>query len=134
MHEIKSHHKILISSEKNFGIVISTVLLLIGIYQYYFHQFFIISLFIFSGVLLILAIFFPSLLKWPNYLWFKLGNLLGYIISPLIMLLIFYITITPIGIIMRILGKDLLGLKISKSRKSYWIERKQKIGSMKNQF
>ena len=134
MHDLKNYQEITIGSEKNFGIIFSFILFAIGIYQYYFHQNIIIWLFVFSIVLLVLAIFFSYLLKWPNFLWFKLGIFLGKIVSPIVMLFIFYATVTPIGFIMRLLGKDLLNLKIDKSRKSYWIKRKQNIESMKNQF
>ena len=65
--------------------------------------------------------------------WIKLGELLGIIISPLVMAIVYFAVITPIAIIIRILGKDLLKLKFSKSS-TYWINRIQKLGSMKRQF
>ena len=60
--------------------------------------------------------------------------LLGSIVAPIVMALVYFITVLPIGLIMRLLGKDLLKLKLDKSAKSYWIERREPIGSMKNQF
>ena len=65
----------------------------------------------------------PSLLRPLNRLWFKFGLLLNKVVNPLIMGLVFYITVTPIGLIMRVLGKDLLGLRLSKDSESYWIHR-----------
>ena len=68
-----------------------------------------------------------------NKLWFKFGLFLGKIISPLIMGFIFFVVVTPIGIIMRLLRKDLLNLKYNK-KKSYWIEKTGPKSKMKNQF
>ena len=70
----------------------------------------------------------------PNKLWFKLGMLLGAIIAPIIMALLYLFIVTPTGIIMRLFNKDLLNQKINKSKKSYWIKRKEPINSMKNQY
>ena len=68
-----------------------------------------------------------------NNLWFKFGLFLGKIISPAIMGIIFFLVVTPIGFIMRVLGKDLLNLKYNKD-KSYWVEKVPPKSKMKNQF
>ena len=68
-----------------------------------------------------------------NRLWFKFGLLLGRFISPLIMGIIFFIVVTPIGIIMRLLKKDLLNLKYNK-KQTYWIDKSGPKSKMKNQF
>ena len=68
-----------------------------------------------------------------NKIWFKFGIILGKIISPFIMGIIFFLVVTPIGIIMRTLGKDLLNLKYNKNN-SYWIEKSGPKSKMKNQF
>ena len=68
-----------------------------------------------------------------NKLWFKFGFFLGKIISPLIMGIIFFIIVTPIGLIMRLFGKDVLNLKYNKNH-SYWIEKNGPKSKMKNQF
>ena len=68
-----------------------------------------------------------------NKIWFKFGLLLGRIVSPLVMVIIFFLVVTPIGLLMRILNKDLLNLKFNKS-KSYWIEKNEQKSKMKNQF
>ena len=81
-----------------------------------------------------LAFVAPQILVLPNKLWFKFGILLGSIIAPVIMALVYFITVLPTGLIMPFLGKDLLKLKLDKNAKSYWIERKEPMGSMKNQF
>ena len=68
-----------------------------------------------------------------NKIWFKFGILLGLIFSPVIMGFIFFLVVTPIGILMRVLRKDLLNLKFS-NLETYWIEKKDQKSEMKNQF
>ena len=68
-----------------------------------------------------------------NKLWFKFGLLLGKIVSPAIMGLIFFFIVTPIAFVMRIIGKDLLNLKFN-NNKSYWIKKTGPKSKMKNQF
>ena len=82
----------------------------------------------------VLAIVFPKALEVPNKFWFKFGLILGSIIAPIVITLVYYSTVLPTGIIMRILGRDLLQQKLDKNAKSYWIIRSKQIGSMKNQF
>ena len=65
--------------------------------------------------------------------WIKLGEILGRVIAPIIMGFIYFIIITPIGILMRLIGKDLLNTKFNKD-KSYWIKRAKNIETMKRQF
>ena len=85
-----------------------------------------------SLVFLIITIIRPNLFTFLNKLWIKFGHLLGKIISPIIMGLVFFFVITPIGILVKILKKDVMGLK--KGASSYWIIRKDKLQSMKKQF
>ena len=87
-----------------------------------------------SLIFLVLGIINSKILKPLNKLWFKFGILLGKIISPIIMGAIFFLVVTPIGIIMKILGKDLLRLKYDKKKRSYWIEKSGPKSRMKNQF
>ena len=68
-----------------------------------------------------------------NKLWFKFGIILGKIVSPFVMGIIFFLVVTPIGLIMRLFGKDLLNLKYN-GNKSYWIEKSGPKSKMKNQF
>ena len=74
-----------------------------------------------------------KILKPLNILWFKFGILLGRVVSPLIMIIIFFLIVTPIGILMRLLAKDLLFLKYN-DKKTYWIEKTGPKSKMKNQF
>jgi hypothetical protein len=86
-----------------------------------------------SFVFLILGLFNSNILTPLNRLWFKFGILLGKFISPLIMGIIFFLVVTPIGILMKIFKKDLINLKFDNS-KSYWIEKTEPKSNMKNQF
>ena len=84
-------------------------------------------------IFLALAFFQPKLLKPLNYSWIKLGEVLGTIIAPLIMALVFFIILTPTSFIVRIMGKDLLRLKFSK-KNTYWLKRSKNITTMDKQF
>jgi hypothetical protein len=87
-----------------------------------------------SAIFLILGLINSKLLSPLNKLWIKIGEILGIIIAPIVMGLIYFIILTPISFIVRIFGKDLLGLKFVKKKESYWIKRKKNLGSMKKQF
>ena len=76
----------------------------------------------------------PKILSVPNKLWFKLGLALGGVVAPVLMALVYFTTVVPIGLIMRLMGKDLLRQKLNKNAKSYWIERNAPMGSMRDQF
>ena len=88
---------------------------------------------VFFVVFLILGLINSNFLAPLNKLWFKFGIFLGKIISPIIMGIIFFLVVTPIGFIMRLFGKDELNLKYS-NKKSYWIEKTGPKSKMKNQF
>jgi hypothetical protein len=121
-------------SEKSFGIVFSIVFLIVSIYPLIDSQSIRLWALITSVVFLLFAFISPKTLVIPNKLWFKLGMLLGSIIAPIVMAFVYIVTVLPIGLIMRLLGIDLLRQKLDKDTKSYWIERDEPIGSMKNQF
>jgi len=122
------------SSEKSFGIVFAIVFLLVAIYPLINSEGLRIWALFISTIFLLLAFLATKVLIIPNKLWFNFGLLIGSLVSPIVLTLIYYLTVLPTGIIMRLLGKDLLNQKLDKSAKSYWIERKEPIGSMKNQF
>ncbi len=122
------------SSNRSFGIVFFIVFLLIGIYPLLNQEDPRLWALIISLIFLILGIIDSKILTPLNKIWFKFGIFLGRIISPLIMGLIFFLVVTPIGIFMRILGKDLINLKFKKNVKSYWIEKTGPKSKMKNQF
>tara|TARA_B100001123_G_C15269145_1_gene1009606 strand:+ start:1534 stop:1938 length:405 start_codon:yes stop_codon:yes gene_type:complete len=134
MLENRSYIKIKISSERSFGIVFSIIFAIIGLYPLLYGNNINLWSCLISVILLFFAFFLPKTLIVPNKLWFKFGMLLGSIVAPIIMALIYFLTITPTGLIMRLLKKDLLLKKFNKSAKSYWITRNESVNSMKNQF
>ena len=120
-------------SNRNFGIVFFIVFLIISFYPLIFDREITKWSLVISIIFLILGLLNSKILSPFNRLWFKFGIFLGKIISPIIMALIFFIVVTPIGLIMRLLRKDLLNLKYKKN-KSYWIEKNGPKSKMKNQF
>ncbi len=125
--------EIKISSNRSFGIVFFIVFLLIALYPLLKGNDLRIWSLIISFIFLALGLINSKILTPLNRLWFKFGLLLGKIISPLVMGIIFFVVVTPIGIIMRLLKKDLLNLKYNK-KESYWIEKSGPKSKMKNQF
>ena len=89
---------------------------------------------IISLIFLILGLLNSKLLKPLNLAWTKFGIMLGNFIAPLVMGFIFFLVVTPVGLVMRIIGKDLLNLKFNKNMKTYWINRDKQITTMKKQF
>ena len=130
----KSYFKIGRGTERSFGLVFAAVFTIIGFYPLWYNENIRLWACIIAFIFLFFGIFFPKILIVPNKLWFKLGLLLGSIMAPIIMGMIFFLTVTPIGIIMRLLGKDIINQKIKKTAKSYWIKRKKTASSMENQF
>ena len=127
------HNEVKIGSNRSFGIVFSIVFLLIALYPLINGENLRLWSLIISIVFIVLGIINSNLLKPLNKLWFKFGLLLGKIISPFVMGIIFFVVVTPIAILMRLLRKDLLNLKFNKNN-SYWIEKTGPKSKMKNQF
>ena len=127
MNEIK------ISSNRNFGIVFFVVFLVVAIYPLINSNEIRIWSLILSLLFLILGLINSKILTPLNKLWFKFGIFLGKIISPLVMGIIFFFVVTPIGFIMRLLSKDILNLKYN-NENSYWIKKTGPKSKMKNQF
>jgi len=125
--------EIKIGSNKSFGIVFFIVFLLVALYPLINNGDLRIWSFIIAISFLILGLINSKVLTPLNKLWFKFGLLLGKVISPLIMGIIFFLVVTPTALIMRIIGKDLLNLKFN-NKKSYWIEKTGPKSKMKNQF
>ena len=125
--------KIKISSNKSFGIVFFTFFLIIALWPLINDGNIRIWSLAVSIIFLILGIANSKILTPLNNLWFKFGLFLGKIVSPIVMGIIFFFVVTPTGIIMRLIGKDLLNLKKNNSN-TYWIEKKNENSSMKNQF
>ena len=135
MLELKSNIEIDAGSNRGFGVVFAIIFLLIGLYPLLINEgdirYWSISI---AVVLLVAVLFYPAVLSKLSLLWFKFGIMLGSIIAPIIMFVVYFFTVVPIGLLMKIIGKDLLNQKINKTTKSYWINRSQPVGSMKDQF
>lgn len=125
------------SSDRTFGIVFCIVFLIIGLWPILNQMDPHIWALAISITLLAISVFQPKLLGAFNILWYKFGLLLHKIMNPLLLGLIFFSTFVPIGLLMRLLGKRPLPICFSKSKDSYWIERKQSElnpETMKRQF
>ena len=129
-----SNKKIKISSNRSFGIVFFIFFLIISMYPLLNNSDIRLGYFFLAILFLILGILNSKLLSPLNQLWFKFGILLGKVMSPLVMALIFFFVVTPTAIIMRIIGKDLLNLKFNNKIMSYWINKTDANDDMKNQF
>ena len=125
--------KIKISSNRSFGIVFFVVFLLISIYPLINQSEIRLWSLIISIIFLVLGIANSKFLTPLNKLWFRFGLFLGKIISPIIMGVIFFLVVTPIGLLMRLLKKDLLNLKIN-DEKTYWIKKIDPNNRMNKQF
>tara|TARA_A100000164_G_scaffold56101_1_gene44650 strand:+ start:319 stop:702 length:384 start_codon:yes stop_codon:yes gene_type:complete len=122
-----------ISSNRSFGIVFFVVFLIIALFPLINDGNIRLWSLIVSLAFLALGLLNSKFLSPLNKIWFKFGLFLGKIISPIVMGLIFFFVVTPIGILMRILKKDLLNLNMN-NNKSYWIEKSEPKSKMKNQF
>ena len=127
-------NKIKISSNRNFGLFFFAVFLIVGIWPITSGEPIKIWSTTISVIFLILGLMNSKLLTPLNKLWLKLGIILGVIITPIVMSVVFFLVVTPIGFVIRILGKDLINKKYDKKIKTYWIDRDKNIGSMKKQF
>ena len=128
-----NNDNIKIGSNKSFGIVFFIVFLIVSIYPIFNSGDLRIWSLIISITFLILGLLNSSILSPLNKLWFKFGILLGSIISPIVMGIVFFGVVTPTSIIMKIFRKNLLGLK-KNNKKTYWIEKPLITSKMKNQF
>jgi hypothetical protein len=125
--------KIKISSNKSFGIVFFILFFLISLYPLLNNESIRIWALVISLLFLILGILNSTVLTPLNLIWFKFGIFLGKIISPLVMGIIFFLVVTPIGLILRLCGKDVLNLKKNK-KETYWINKPTTKNDMKKQF
>ncbi len=126
--------KIKINSNRSFGIVFFFVFLIISLWPLLNKNELRVWSIIVAIIFLILGLVNSNFLTPLNKLWFKFGKLLGSIVAPIVMGIVFFLVITPTGIIMKMLGKDLLNKKYNNKIKSYWINREKSKSSMKQQF
>jgi hypothetical protein len=122
------------SSNRSFGLLFFIVFLILGLWplknfgnlNYY--------LVVASGFFLVLGLINSKLLSPLNNAWIKFGEILGLIIAPIVMAFVYFIFLTPISLVVRFFGKDLLKVKFNKKIDSYWIKRKKNLGPMNKQF
>ena len=129
-----SQSKIKIGSNKNFGLVFFIVFLIVGLWPIINNEPIRIWAIIISIFFLVLGLMNSKILTPLNKLWFRLGIFLGAIIAPIVMAIIFFLLVTPISFMVKMMGKDLLMQKYESKKKSYWINRDKSISSMKRQF
>ena len=129
-----SKSKIKINSNRNFGLVFFVVFLVISLWPLIHNEPFRIWSAVVSLFFLILGLMNSKLLNPLNKIWSKFGIILGIIIAPIVMGVVFFLVITPTGLIMRILGKDLLRKKYHRKKETYWIKRNKPVSTMKQQF
>ena len=127
------NNKIKLGSNRSFGIVFFIVFLIIALYPLLNDNPLRLWSLIIALIFLVLGLTKSNILTPLNILWMKFGMFLGVFISPIIMGIIFFLVVTPIGLIMRLFGKDLLNLKKNKTQ-SYWLTKEKIKSSMKNQF
>ena len=122
-----------ISTNKSFGLVFFVVFFLISVYPLLNAENIRFWSLIVAIIFLTLGLLNSKILTPLNKIWFKFGLLLGSIVSPIVMSIIFFFVVTPISFIMKILGKDILNLKRNNNN-TYWIEKSGPKSKMKNQF
>ena len=121
-------------SEKNFGLTFACVFIIIALWPLLAGEPIRLWSIIVSIFLVIISFIFPKILRPFNKWWYKFGILLGSIVSRIVIPLVFYLVVTPMGLIMRIFGKDFLEKKIKPDVSSYWMNKNKEKISMKDQF
>ena len=119
---------------KNFGITFSILFLILAIYDYVYLYYSFKIYFTVSLVLTIITFINPLFFRFPGFYWEKFGLLLGVFFSPIILSIVYFLTIIPINFIIRLLNIDLINKKISKRKKSYWVIRQDNKINFKDQF
>ena len=120
-------------SNRSFGIVFFVVFLSIGLWPILTDNQLRIWSIVISLIFLILGVFNSKILTPLNKVWFRFGIFLGNFVAPIIMGIVFFLVVTPTGLIMKLFRKDLINLRKNNSD-TYWIEKKDIKSSMKNQF
>ena len=129
-----SNSKIKIPSNRNFGLVFFVVFLIVALWPLKYEEDIRLWSLVLSIIFFILGILNSKLLTPLNKLWFKFGIFLGRIVSPVVMGIVYFLVVTPTGIFMRFLGKDLLKTSKIKQASTYWIQRDKQQSTMKKQF
>lgn len=128
------HKEIKTGSNKSFGIFFFVIFIIIALWPLLINEKIRIWSIIISIIFLTLGLLNSKILTPFNKLWMRLGILLGSIVSPIVMGIIYFGVITPIGLIMKLFGKDVLNLKLDKNKPTYWLKKDEIKSKMKNQF
>ena len=131
---MKSKSKITIPSNRSFGLVFFVVFLIVALWPLKSGEDFRLWSLTLSIIFLILGVLNSKFLTPLNKLWIKFGFFLGAIVSPIVMGIVYFLIVTPIGLFMRFLGKDLLKKNKVKNAPTYWTKRDKHKSSMKKQF
>jgi len=134
--EAQTHSNIDVGSDRGFGFVFAAVFAVISLWPLTGGGGVRIWAIAIAALFVAAALVRPKILRPLNRLWFRFGLLLGHIVSPIVMAVVFFVAVTPTALIMRAFGKDLLRLKFDPDAESYWIRRAddEPMGSMKDQF
>ena len=122
------------TQNRSFGILFFVVFLALGLWPLTKGNEINVYLTSISLVFLVLGLFNSKILSPLSKAWIKLGEILGKIIAPIVMALVYFIILTPVSLLVRVFGKDLIGLKFKKNQNTYWIKRKKDLGTMDKQF
>ena len=108
---------------RKFGLTVGSVLIIIGVVLYCFEKSSAVYFMLSGGLLVLTAVIYPQALKWLNKAWMGLAIVLGFVMSRIILTLLFYLVLTPIGFLAKIFGKKFLDLQYDKSADTYWEKR-----------
>ena len=111
---------------RKFGVLVGGVFATLGVVLLLRHRPACLYCLIAGLWLILFGLIVPRGLKHLYIVWMSLGILLGFVVSSLLLILLFFLLITPIGLVARCLGKDFLNLKLDRSAVSYWIRRDSK--------
>ena len=123
-----------ISSNRSFGLLFFLVFLIIGLWPLLNESSIRIWSVVIAIIFLILGLLNSKFLTPLNKLWFRFGLFLGSIVAPIVMGAVFYLVVTPTGLIFKIMNRDLLNIKFDNKKKSYWVNRSKIKTTMKQQF
>jgi len=129
-----ANSKVKISSNRSFGLVFFVVFLIVALWPLKNEEDIRLWSLVLSIIFFILGVINSKLLTPLNKLWFKFGIFLGTVVSPIVMGIVFFLVVTPTGVFMRLLGKDLLKTIKTKNISTYWIKREKQHSRMKKQF
>ena len=119
---------------RSFGLLFFVVFLILALWPLTKKGEINLYLILIAAIFLVLGLSNSRILSPLNKIWIKFGELLGRIIAPVVMALVYFFILTPISLLVRLFGKDLIGMKFSNTTNSYWIKRNKNMGSMDKQF